>query len=198
MPSNAMRNHMSCFFRRVALVLPLALSVAGCVTDPQVRASSSVSVGASASIGGDLATLTYRAVDIMLAAAPRIGAATPLVVTSIANTEKLGSSSPLGNIVADMIRTRLAQTGHATSEMRLRGSVGLRRGKGEFLLSRDRHLLMPAPAAAAVVTGTYAASYGKIYVSLKIVSIDDSRILAGADFVVPRGDLEGLLNGPAS
>ncbi|HBK06732.1 MAG TPA: hypothetical protein DDZ81_12820 [Acetobacteraceae bacterium] len=180
--------------RHILLVLPL--TVTGCLTDPNMLAESSVGMGASPYANGDLGTLTYRAVDIMLAGAPQVASATPLVVASIANTEKLDSSSPLGNIVADMIRTRLAQTGHSASEMRLRGSVSLGKGTGEFLLSRNRNVLMPAPPAAAVVAGTYAASFEKVYVSLKLISTDDSRILSGADFVVPRADLEGLLDGP--
>jgi FlgO protein len=178
---------------RLAIVLPLAL--AGCVTDPQVQASSSMSLGPSPYFGGDLGSLTYRAVDILLASAPQVDGTTPLFVASIANIQKLETGSAFGNIVADMIRSRLAQTGHDATDMRLRSSVGLRNGTGEFMLSRDRRDLMPAPAASAIITGTYAASYEKVYVSLKLLSASDSRILAGADFVVSRQDLEGLLGG---
>jgi len=159
-------------------------------------ASSSVSQGSSPYIAGDLGTLTYRAVDLMLASAPQVGAETPLIVTSIANTEKLNSSSAFGNVIADMIRTHLAQTGHAASEMRLRTSVSLKPDDGEFLMSRDRRTLMPPPIAAAAVTGTYAASYEKVYVSLKLIGVSDSRILGGADFVIPRSDVEGLIEAP--
>ena len=74
----------------------------------------------------------------------------------------------------------------------------MKKGDGEFLLSRDRRALMPAPAAAAVITGTHAASFGRVYVSLKLISANDLRIIAGADFVVPRQDVEGLLEGPNS
>ena len=44
------------------------------------------------------------------------------------------------------------------------------------------------------MTGTYATSYDKVYVSIKLVSATDARILAGADFVVPLQDVDGLLH----
>jgi hypothetical protein len=116
-----------------------------------------------------------------------------LVVASLTDAQNLDSSSGLGNIVADMIRTRLAQTGHETPEVRLRSSMSLRRGDGEFMLSRNRGTLMPAPSGAAIVTGTYAMSYEKVYVSIKLISASDSRIVSGADFVVPLRDVLGLI-----
>ena len=43
-------------------------------------------------------------------------------------------------------------------------------------------------------TGTYGTSYTTVYVSLKMVSVADGRILAGADYVVPRSaEVEGLI-----
>ena len=147
--------------RRLAMAAAVCLAAAGCVTDPNEDATSSSAVAATPYEQPDLSTLTYRAVDLMLAAAPEVTRNTPLVVASLSDAKNLEKSSALGNIVADMIRTRLAQTGHRTSEFRLRSAMSLKRDDGEFLLSRNRGALMPAPSAAAVVTGTYATSYEK-------------------------------------
>ncbi len=179
--------------RRLLSVLPLCLVLSGCLTDPYSSATSSAGAGSSPYIRGDLGTLTYRAVDLLLTEAPEVGGNAPLVVSSISDVTNLDRSSAMGNIVADMIRTRLVQKGHATSEFRLRNALSFNRGEGEFLLSRNRKALLAAPNAAAVVTGTYAVSYEKVYVSLKLVSAGDARILSGADFVVPLRDVEGLL-----
>lgn len=84
----------------------LALALAGC-GNTQAPADSSVTSGASPASRGDLGTLTYRAVDILLAGAPDVGASTPLVVATISDVQDIETSSALGNIVADMIRTRL-------------------------------------------------------------------------------------------
>lgn len=179
--------------RRIALFLPLGLAVAGCVNDTQAPAISSVTIGSSPYIRGNLGTLTYRAVDLMLADAPDVTPDTPLIVASIADADNVEKSSALGNIVADMVRTRIAQSGHKATEIRLRREIGFNRGEGEFLLSRNRRTLMTAPSAAAIVTGTYAASTDVVYVSLKLVSATDAHIIAGADFVVPLRSVDGLL-----
>jgi hypothetical protein len=92
-----------------------------------------------------------------------------------------------------MIRTRIVQDGYAASEFRLRSAIGFNKGQGEFLLSRNRRALLAAPNAAAIVTGTYAVSFEKVYVSLKLISATDAHIMAGADFVVPLKDVSGLL-----
>ena len=178
---------------RRCIVTVLALVLAGCAADPNAPASSSATMGASPYIRGDLGTLTYRAVDLLLAGAPDMGANTPLVVASIADVRDVETTSPLGNIVADMVRTRLVQDGHVATELRLRNAVSFNKKEGEFMLSRNRHALMPPPSAAAIVTGTYAMGFEKVYVSLKLVSASDAHIIAGADFAVPLLDVVGLL-----
>jgi TolB-like protein len=170
------------------------LAVSGCINDPQLPATSSVTRGASPYDRGDLATLTYRAVDLILAAAPEVTADTRLVVASVSDTQNVETTTAFGNIVSDMIRTRLAQDGRSASEIRLRNAVGFNRGEGEFLLSRKRRALMPPSNVAAIVTGTYATSYDKVYVSIKLVFATDARIIAGADFVVPLQHVDGLLH----
>jgi TolB-like protein len=177
--------------RKLACVLPLCLAMVGCAADRNATATSSTTSGTYQA--GDLSTLTYRAVDLILAAAPDVSRATPLVVASLTDAQNLDTSSALGNIVADMIRTRLAQTGHETSEVRLRNAMSLKTGDGEFLLSRNRGALMPPPHTAAVMTGTYAASYENVYVSIKLISATDAHIVAGADFVIPLHDVLGLV-----
>jgi FlgO protein len=180
--------------RQLPQVALACLLLTGCVTDGATTAASSTAVGAAPFGRGQLGTLTYRAVDIILASAPQVTGETPLIVASIADVEHIERSSALGNIVADMIRTRIVQDGHSATEIRLRREIGFNHGEGEFLLSRDRRALMAAPSAGAIVTGTYAASAESVYVSLKLVSATDARILAGADFVVPIREVVGLLH----
>lgn len=179
--------------RRFVLAVPAILTLAGCVTDPNRLAASSNTIHDSVMSPPDLGTLTYRAVDLVLAQAPEVSDTTPLVVSSIADERDLGRSSPFGNIVADMIRDRLAQTGHTTSEVRMRAALQMKPDDGEFALSRNRAAVKAPPVAAALFTGTYAVGYQSVYVSIRLISASDSRILAGADFVVPRADIGGML-----
>jgi TolB-like protein len=185
---------------RIGMSVLVVLALAGCaISDPQHPGASSVMAGSSPYQSGDpdersdLGSLTYRAVDLLLGGAPQLRQDTPLIVASIADTQNVETSSALGNIVADMIRTRIVQDGYTASEFRLRNEVSFNKGEGEFLLSRNRRALMGAPNAAAIVTGTYATSYEKVYVSIKLVSATDAHIIAGADFVVPLKDVSGLI-----
>ena len=172
--------------RRLRLALPLCFAMTGCGTSPAEYFESPY-------IRGDLSTLTYRAVDRIVATAPEIARDTPLVVTSLSDTQNLDTSSPLGNIVADMMRNRLVQDGYSTSEIRLRNTVRFQQNEGEFLLSRDPRAVLPARKMAAILTGTYTASEEKVYVSLKLIAVQDAHILAGVDFVVPYQEVAGLL-----
>ncbi|MGD0105212.1 MAG: FlgO family outer membrane protein [Rhodopila sp.] len=177
---------MRFILRGLAVILPLSLAAAGCgVGDPTVT-------GPQPYIVGDLATLTYRAVDKMVVSAPEIARDTPLVVTSLSDVQDLDRSSALGNIVADMIRTRLVQNGYTTSEIRLRNAIGLQIDDGEFVLSRSSKVILPPQHFAAILTGTYTAASEKVYISLKFISVG-GRIIAGVDYVVPRREVSPLL-----
>nr|WP_294508020.1 FlgO family outer membrane protein [uncultured Rhodopila sp.] len=186
--------------RFLAVVLPIALSSAACapLLDPPIPGFGSATIGAAPTARGDLGSLTYRSVDLILAGAPDVTSATPLIVASVSDAQNVDASSPLGNIVSDLIKTRLVQDGRSVSEVRLRSGVHLEPGQGDFVLSRNRHVVGHAPNAAAVLTGTYAVSYDRVYVSLKLVSSVDARIISAADFEVSRRDVNGLLeNQPA-
>jgi hypothetical protein len=165
---------MNNLLRRIGIALFLSLGIAGCAHDSPLPATSSVTMGASPYVRGDLGSLTYRAVDLMFAGASDVTADTPIIVFSISDAENVEKSSALGNIVSDMIRTRIVQDGHLVSEIRLRNAINFNRGEGEFLLSRNKRALMSAPSAAAVMTGTYAATADTLYVSIKLVSANDA------------------------
>lgn len=184
---------MASILKRLTIFVLLALPVAACSADPDASATSSVTLGASPSVRGDMGILVYRAVDQLVAGAPDVTADTPIIVASISGTENVEVSSPLGNIVSDLIRSRLVQDGRRASEIRLRRTISFNRGEGEFLLSRNPGALLRPNVAAAVVTGTYAASYDKVYVSLKLVSAGEGNIISAADFAVPLREVEGLL-----
>ncbi len=171
------------------------LALGGCGDTDFVRR---VEAGEFSPKSSNLEVVAYRAVDDMLAASPTLErSGGPVVVMSIADIRDVDHSTPFGNIVSDMIRTRLVQRGVSVTEMRLRSSVRLDRTDGELMLGRNRRTLLPSPVVAEVVTGTYALGQSEIYVSLKIVEANDAHILAATDFVTPRTwNVEQLLTGP--
>lgn len=181
--------------RRFGVMSALLLGLAACgLTEVDTNAASSSAKGSAPGARMDIGTLTYRAVDLMLAEAASVPTGTPMVVATISNVEDLNKASPLGNMVSDLVRSRLVQGGANVSDMRLRSSVNFDRRNGEIMLSRQPGRLIRPPQTAVVVTGTYAAGYNRVYVSLKMVAAADGRIIAGADFSVPRGgEVEGML-----
>jgi FlgO protein len=177
-----------------AALFALGLGACSFLDGSDPSANSSTIAGSAPAARADLGTLTYRAVDLMLAETPGVATGTPMVVTTISDIDDLNTASPLGNMVSDLVRTRLVQSGASVSEMRMRGAVLFDRKQGEIMLTRQINRLIRPANAAVVVTGTYAAGFSKVYVSLKMVAVADGRILAGADYVLPRGaDVEGLL-----
>lgn len=181
--------------RTIAAIAFALVPVAGCTDNflPSAPASSSV-LGNTNPGRGELGRTTYRAVDHLLAAAPGLAADTPLLVSSIVDTQDLGASTPFGNMVAEMVRSRLVQRGAKIAEPRLRTAMRLDPDQGEFMLARDRRAVVPPPNVAGIVTGTYAVGGEVVYVSLKLVSATDAQIISASDFVVPAyPDAEALL-----
>ena len=178
-------------------VLVLLLGVGGCGYDAGsgLPAYSSVIAGSHPSTADGLGRVVYRAVDRMLAEAPEVDRAHPLVVASLTDMQHLDQSSRFGNLVAELVRSRLVQHGLTVAEPRLRAELLLKRGQGEVMLSRRRRALVRPPYTSAIVTGTYAAGAKWIHASLRLISPDNARIVSAVDFQVPRWlDAEGLLS----
>lgn len=169
---------------RTVWAMAMLLALAGC-SQPNNDIAFSTITQQAADRGLD--ARTYKAVDAMLAEAPELLTTRgPVVVGSVEDIHDVNSSTPFGNIISEMVRSRLVQRGLAVTELRVRSSVLLERTKGELVLSRDRRALVAPPIASNIATGTYAIASGKVYVSLKIIAANDARIIAASDFVADR------------
>jgi TolB-like protein len=107
-----------------------------------------------------------------------------VLIASLANVDDLDSSSTFGRISADEVGSRLAQRGFAVTEARMRGAFVIK-PSGEFMLSDEVKLLAQQQAADTVLVGTYADSAIQVLVSLKLVRVSDSAIVAAADYSIP-------------
>lgn len=137
---------------------------------------------------GDLAVLTYRAVDRLLQSSPQLTPAVPVVVSSITDSQKIDQSSTFGAIIADLVKSRLSQEHMTVLEPRLRSAMFFKKDEGEMMLARDGRAIVPSPSYSCLLTGTYAAAGSRVYVALKLISADDARIVSAVDFVVWRND----------
>ena len=102
------------------------------------------------------------------------------------NIDNLTTSSTFGRIISEQVASRLAQHGFRIIEIKLRQeSVFIKKGQGEFMLSRELKDLGTSQEIRAVLVGTYAISKYFIFVSARIVRTEDSSVLAGCDYEVP-------------
>jgi len=111
---------------------------------------------------------------------------TPIMAASFVSIDNLTKSSTFGRIVSEQISSRLAQHGFRIIEVKLRQeSVFIKKGQGEFMLSRELKDLGDSREIRAMLVGTYAVSEYFIFVSARIVRVEDSSVLAGYDYEVP-------------
>jgi TolB-like protein len=115
---------------------------------------------------------------------------TPIMAASLADIDDLTTSSTFGRIVSEQIASRLAQHGFRVIEIKLRqASVYIKKGEGEFMLSRELKDLGGSREIRAALVGTYAVSGQFVFVSARIVRTEDSTVLAGCDYEIPNDDV---------
>ena len=128
----------------------------------------------------------YKAVDSLLRKLPvELTKDSPILVASFVNLDDLNESSTFGRVASEQIASRFKQKGYTTIELKLRTTVFMRKGSGEFLLSRELSDIVIKHRAQAVVVGTYAPASKKVYLTMRIVNVSDSRILKSLDYEIP-------------
>lgn len=118
----------------------------------------------------------------------------PFIATSFADIDNLSQSSTFGRILGEQFSSAMTRAGLPMVEVKMRGSLFLKEGTGELMLSRQLHSVLQAHDAQAVVVGTYAVGGTNVYVTVRLVRTADNRILAAEDFTLPiNRDIRSLL-----
>lgn len=175
-------HHIS-FFGGALLV---AIFLAGCATTPEEK---------------QVVKLNNKAADALarqLHANPvgLISEGDPILVTTIADVDRLDTSSSLGRITGEQIASRLAQLGFNVTEVKVRGNLFVEKERGdyenrgspfsgEFVLSRNVEQIAKEHNAVAVIAGTYAVGRTHTIISLRAIDLATKRIIAGCDYAVP-------------
>lgn len=134
----------------------------------------------------DIRSANYNAVDFLLKKLPtKLRKDSPVLVASLVNLDNLNESSTFGRVVSEQIASRLKQKDYSTIEMKLRTTVFIKEGSGEFLLSREISKISIKHRAQAVVVGTYVVASDRVYITVRIVNVDDGNILASCDYEIP-------------
>lgn len=130
--------------------------------------------------------VNYNAADALLnQIRPKLPKDSPILVASFVNIDNLNESSTFGRVVAEQFASRFKQRNYATIEMKLRTSVFIRRGSGEFLLSRELAEIGDKHRAQAVVVGTYAVASKEVYLTARVINVSDGRVLSSLDYNIP-------------
>jgi len=182
---------------KLAIVLGTVGFLAGC-GDRYTNDAAYLSDGRS---DDKLVESSHQVVDRLVDTSQQVLASDKaIIVASLVNVNDLQESSALGRIVAEQVRSRLTQLGYTTQELRYRGSVLVRAGNGELVLSRDVKNISKAQQAQAVVAGVYAVAESSVYVTLRIVRASEGIVISSADYALQKGeDVTTLLEtGPVS
>lgn len=107
-----------------------------------------------------------------------------ILVASVVALDDIKTSSPLGRLVAEQVAGRLAQHGLGIKDVRLREALVVRPDQGELLLSREATELARQHQAQAALIGGYTRSREATRLSLRLVRLDDARVLAAANYAV--------------
>jgi hypothetical protein len=129
----------------------------------------------------------YAAADQLASQLERAGIRKqdPLLVATVADVTYLNGSSAFGRITSEQVASKLAQLGFNVTEAKLRGSLYVRQGSGEYILSRDLEQIASQHEVIAVVSGTYAVGGIENMISLRAIELATRKILAGYDYTVP-------------
>ena len=167
-------------FCLLALTMLSVLLLAGCANQVQPTRK--------AVDDSNLVQSSHAAVDALLGNVRGVlDPAKPILTASFVSIDRLTESSSLGRMMAEQATTRLTRHGYTVIEMKLRDSIFIRDGMGEFMLSRELQHLSLQHDAQAVVVGTYAVGSNTIYVTARIVRASDGVILSSHDYQLPLG-----------
>lgn len=112
----------------------------------------------------------------------------PILVATLVSVDELETASRLGRSVSEQVAARLTQLGYKVVEVKLRGTLFVKRAEGELLLSREIAQISESYRAPAVVVGTYAPATNFVHINLKVVSASTQQVLAATDYGLPLDD----------
>jgi TolB-like protein len=163
---------------RAATFVLVVLAASGCASYPTHPDETSRGV--------DLIATNQRAADRLYRglADTRLAPA-PLLVAGFADTSDLGRPSALGRLITEHMASHLHQVGVPTVLLPLTLPLFVERVPGEHVVAPEVKAIASARGLERLVLGTYAVAGEIVYVSARIVQVDNSRILATHDYTLP-------------
>ncbi|HHB92665.1 MAG TPA: hypothetical protein ENK59_05575 [Thioploca sp.] len=136
----------------------------------------------------NLIAASYTAVDKLIQdATPILSPQTNLLVTSIADIDNLTYTTTFGRLLGEQLASRFTQQGYMVTEAKFNDNLKIIPRNGEFVLSRELRELRDFSWVNMVITGTYAVSKNKVYITLKILDFTTSKVIASYAYTLPTG-----------
>lgn len=125
----------------------------------------------------------------------KVGSGSGILMTTMVDLENFDKSSALGRASMQQIGSRLSQHGFKMLEARLGSNLRFEKRQGEFMLTRDSlKVLADTYDAHAVMVGTYSESKDKVFLSVRVVRLQDSAVLGAYEYYLPKNeDVEALM-----
>ena len=140
--------------------------------------------------------LNYQAADMLQGIMQtRVNRKAPILVASMVSLNDFAETSTLGRLVMQQVGSRISQYGYAVVESRIGRDMIMKVRDGEFLLTRDiaRAMQVQFNAQAALV-GSYVHTKDTVFLSLRLLRLDDSSVVAAYDYELPyKGVVKHLL-----
>jgi len=177
--------------RELALALVMALTLSGCAsTAHQGFYQTKPSVP-----DADIINTSHQAAEALIQKSMgELNAGKPLLAASFANIDNLEQTSSFGRIISQQFATAFSDSGFTLVEMLLRKDVYIKQQGGEFLLSREVIALSEVHNAPVVIVGTYAVGKKSVFITAKIIDVQESTVIAAHDYQLPLGpDTKHLL-----
>lgn len=105
----------------------------------------------------------------------------PIMVTTFVDNNDLTKSVRFGKLVQEHIASRMVQLGYSVREIKLTRTINIDPKLGETVLSRDLTKISGDIQAQAILAGTYSRSDRMLYISARLISPENSNIIASYD-----------------
>jgi TolB-like protein len=119
----------------------------------------------------------------------RAGSASGILSANLVELNELDKSSLFGQTCTEQISSRLSQHGFKVLDSRLGAELRMEKHQGEFMLTRDSARLLNAnPEAHAVLLGVYSETGRRVFLSVRVVRLDDNAVIAAYEYYLPKDD----------
>jgi hypothetical protein len=120
---------------------------------------------------------------------------TRILSSVFVSNEDFSETSSLARLATSHFSGRITQAGFKVVESRLRDTIRYVPKEGEFALSRETaKLLQNVYQAEALLLGHYTVDDEAVFISAKVIRLDDSTVISSCDYSLPnRGMVSRLL-----